>query len=80
MRHTIPKGKYMGIAFDGTSRLGEAINVCVRYISDDFHIEYRLVMFATTAKHVNNQELAGLITTQLMKTLQVENHENHRVT
>ena len=35
MRHTIPKGKYMGIAFDGTSRLGEAINVCVRYISDD---------------------------------------------
>lgn len=30
-------GRFMSISFDGTSRLGEAISVTGRFISDDFN-------------------------------------------
>ena len=35
------KDQYIGIAFDGTSRLGEAINVTARWCSADFEIVMR---------------------------------------
>ena len=39
--------QYIGIAFDGTTRLGEAINVTARYCSADFEIVMRLMDFTT---------------------------------
>ena len=36
-------GRFVSIIFDGTCRLGEALCLIVRFLSDDWHIEQRLV-------------------------------------
>ena len=54
--------KFIGIAFDGTSRLGEAVNVTARYCSSDFHIHTRLVRFLTAHVHLNATGFASIIT------------------
>lgn len=51
-------GQYITFVFDGTTRLGEAVNVVCRYCPSDFKaIEQRLVSFATMKKHMNGNEL-----------------------
>ena len=51
-------GQYLGIAFDGTTRLGEALNVTGRWCSSDFEINMRLLDFTTLKKHVDHVQLA----------------------
>jgi hypothetical protein len=63
------KGEHLNISFDGTTRLGEAINTTARWCSDEFWIVRRLVMFATTARHVDARDLAALITEKLCSQL-----------
>ena len=58
--------QYVGIAFDGTTRLGEAINVTGRWCTDKFEIVMRLLDFHTLKKHVDNKQLAAHITNLLM--------------
>ena len=58
--------QHFAFIFDGTTRLGEAVNMITRTITYDFHIRLRLVAFKTTAKHMNGHELCRLI----MKVLQ----------
>ena len=53
------EGQHIGIGFDGTTRLGEAINTTGRWCDDTFHINMRLLDFTTLAKHVNNIQLAA---------------------
>jgi hypothetical protein len=53
------KEMYVAIAFDGTSRLGEAINITGRWCSLDFRLVQRLIDFYTVAAHVNNGALAA---------------------
>ena len=53
--------EYISVSFDGTTRLGEAINVTGRWCSSDFKLVKRLLDFTTLAAHVNNQQLAAHI-------------------
>lgn len=54
-------GEYVGIAFDGTSRLGEAVNVTGRFCDGDFNIRMRLLRFLTAKNHLKGQQLASTI-------------------
>ena len=65
------RDRFVSIAFDGTSRLGEAINLTCRWCSDDFRICQRLVRFATTMLHMNSSQLATLITMTILAELGV---------
>ena len=51
--------QYLCIGFDGTSRLGEAINIAARWCSISFNLEKRLIDFTTLLKHVDNVQLAA---------------------
>ena len=53
------QGQYLGLGFDGTTRLGEAINTTARWISKDFYIKMRLIDFTTLKKHLNAIQLAA---------------------
>ena len=61
--------QHFSVIFDGTTRLGEAINVVTRSITDDFVIRMRLVAFKTTKVHCNGEDLFRLILTTLQTKL-----------
>lgn len=63
------KGQACSLIFDGTTRLGEAINFILRWTSADFKIEQRLVRFVTAAKHVNGDGLYRLFMTEVSPRL-----------
>lgn len=63
------KNELLSISFDGTTRLGEAINMTVRWCSGSFKIEQRLAMFVTTEKHCDHMKLASLICDRLTRQL-----------
>lgn len=56
------KGAFVGIAFDGTSRLGEAVNITGRFCTSDFVVETRLLRFITTKLHLKAPQFCSLIT------------------
>lgn len=56
---------YVGIHFDGTTRLGEAICLTGRKCSLDFELATRLLQVKTTEKHTTSAQLASLITKRL---------------
>ena len=45
--------QYISVVFDGTTRLGEAINVVARWCTSDFRLVNRLLDFTTLEKHVD---------------------------
>lgn len=47
--------EYVGFSFDGTTRLGEAVNTTGRWCSVIFEIKMRLVDFTTLKLHMNAQ-------------------------
>ena len=47
------EGQFIGISFDGTSRMGEAVNVTGRFCTDDFKVEMRLLRFMTAKLHAS---------------------------
>ena len=51
-------GRYVSVIFDGTSQLGEALAVVVRFISNEFTIEQRLVKLQMLAKSMKGEEIA----------------------
>ena len=55
-------GRFTSIAFDGTSRLGEAVNITGRYCSESFDISIRLLRCTTRKLHMNATALASAIT------------------
>ena len=59
------------IMFDGTTRLGELMNVVARWCTKDFHLVQRLIALRTFAKHLNAQQLAVFITQLLLGTLKM---------
>jgi hypothetical protein len=62
-------GQLVNISFDGTRRLGEAVNVTGRFCSPTFQVEMRLIAFVTVAKSLNGNEIAGMLTTILLQQL-----------
>lgn len=62
------KGKIVSLIFDGTSRLGEALAIIVRFVGDEWKIEQRLVRLQLLVKSMTGEEIAR----ELVNTLSVE--------
>ena len=63
------RGQYTGFSFDGTTRLGEAVNIIARFCTKDFKLVHRLVGMVTTKLHLNNVQLANLVTGVILRKL-----------
>ena len=63
--------QHIGISFDGTTRLGEAINTTARWCSANFNLEMRLVDFSTMEKHLNHGQFAIHVQDLIMRKLLV---------
>ena len=57
--------QFVSIQFDGTTRLGEAINMTGRWCTTKFEVHKRLLVFVTTEKHCTAPQLASLLTARL---------------
>ena len=51
-------GRNVSIIFDGTTHVAEALNIILRFVSDDWKIEQRLVKFSLVAKSMTGEKLA----------------------
>ena len=63
-------GRNISIIFDGTCYLGEALCIVVRYVTDEFCIEQRLMALRMLQKSLTGEEIAR----ELIATLAVEYH------
>lgn len=50
-------GKHLSVIFDGTSRLGEALAVIVRFVGEDWTLEQRLIRMQMLSKSMAGQEI-----------------------
>ena len=50
--------RQVAVIFDGTSRLGEALAIVLRFVSDDWILEQRLVRMQLLAKSLMGEEIA----------------------
>ena len=48
----------LSVIFDGTTRLGEALAIVVRYVDDSFTIQQRLIRLQLLAKTMSGEEIA----------------------
>ena len=65
-------GQHFALIFDGTTRLGEAINMVTRSITNNFEILMRLVAFKTTKVHTTGEQLCRLILKTLQRDLGID--------
>lgn len=65
VKEELKESKFFSIAFDGTTRLGEAINIVGRFCNESFRLRTRLLRFLTTKQHTNHRQLASLISRTL---------------
>ena len=61
-------GRYVSVIFDGSSRMEEALAVIIRFISNEFTIEQRLVKLQMLAKSMKGEEIARELITVLSAT------------
>ena len=61
----------LGLVFDGSTRLGEAIVIIVRFVSDNWSIVQRLIRLDICTKSVNAQDLAHVLNDCLSVDYQV---------
>ena len=59
----------LGLIFDGSTRLGEAIVIIVRFVSDNWSIVQRLIRLDICAKSVNAQILPMYFMTVCLLTI-----------
>lgn len=64
-------GQRCSLAFDGTTRLGEALNIVARFCTEGFVLEQRLVRFLTLARHADGAALAGVISSLVLQQLRM---------
>ena len=62
----------LGLIFDGSTRLGEAIVIIVRFVSDNWSIVQRHIRLDICAKSVNAQDLAHVLNDCLSVDYQVQ--------
>ena len=60
----------VSVIIDGTTRLGEALVIVFRFVTDDWQITYRLIRLQLLAKSLAGEEIAR----ELISILQVEYH------
>ena len=63
-------GRKVSVIFDGTTRLGEALVIVLRFVTDDWQITHRLIRLQLLAKSLAGEEIAR----ELSSILQVEYH------
>jgi hypothetical protein len=64
--------QYITFIFDGTTRLGEAVNIIYRYCPSDFSgVKLRLVDFTTLLKHMDGTELGQHLNEVLSSVVKV---------
>lgn len=61
LKEELTEATFFSVAFDGTSRLGEAINVVGRYCTQEFELKTRLLRFIMTKLHTDHKKLAAII-------------------
>ena len=52
------QGNHVGIIFYGTTRLGKALSIGLRFVSEDFEIKQHLICLQLLAKSFTREELA----------------------
>ena len=52
------QGKQVGVIFDGTTRLGEAMTIILQYVSDSWTLEQCLVRIQLLSKSMTGEEIA----------------------
>lgn len=65
------EGKPVSCIFDGSTRLGEAFAVVVRFVSDDLRIAQRLVSLKCLSKSMNAADVSGALVDILMEDLHI---------
>jgi len=58
-------GRPISVVFDGTTRLGEALVVVIRYIDPSFNIQQCLIWLQLLAKSMAGEEIAREIITTI---------------
>ena len=59
------EGRKMSVIFDGTTRMGEALAILIRFVDDEYSIHQRLIHMQLLAKSIAGEELAREIITVL---------------
>ena len=65
-------GKVLSVVFDGTARLGEALAIILRFVSDDWVIQQRLVRVQLLTKSLSGEEIAKELISILSVTYGVQ--------
>ena len=74
MRKGEISGKNISMIFNATARLGEALAIIVRFITDEWEIKQRLLCLQLTAKSLKGEELARDIITVLAEQYHVQSN------
>ena len=48
-------GRNVSVIFDGTTRLGETLAIVLRFVSDDWQINHRLIRLQLLAKSLSGE-------------------------
>ena len=67
-------GHNISVIFDGTTRLGEALAIVVRFVTADWEVKQRLVRLQLLAKSLKGEELAREIIMVLTQHYNVQNN------
>lgn len=62
---------FVGVSFDGTTRIGEAVAITGRFCNKNFQLTHRLLRFCTTKLHLKAQGLSSLLTKVLCVDLAI---------
>jgi hypothetical protein len=62
------QGKPVSVIFDGTTRLGEAMAIVIRFVDESFVIQQRLIRMQLLVKSMNGEEIAR----ELINTLSAQ--------
>ena len=63
--------QFIFFVYDGTTRIGELLNVVARWCTPDFELVQRLVCLQTFLRHLNSIQLAGVLTERILQRLKV---------
>ena len=75
------QGQKVSVIFDGTSRIGEAMAVILRFADKDWEIQHHLIVSQLFAKSMTGEEIACELTSVLQLQYDVgSSSQDHAVT
>lgn len=69
---TLISGKDLSLIFDGSTRLGEAVVIVVRYLDGDWNVRQVLTRLKVLSKSQTGEQLAGELIDTLATSLQID--------